>query len=155
MTAADLQEYVGVIDRMKSSLNSADFDQVFSLLTSDLPKSKQFLLKMELKRMAQPCSYFIDLRGHVDGDVKPYDYMGKTHYMDDNAIRVFEAGLKQYGSYTLGLYEEVLNTENNFRVMHRKQTEDRVRSALQNDNAPGNQPADTDAELPPQYATVV
>ena len=56
MTAADLQEYVGVIDRMKSSLNSADFDQVFSLLTSDLPKSKQFLLKMELKRMAQPCS---------------------------------------------------------------------------------------------------
>mgnify|MGYP006139915335 FL=1 len=155
MTAADLQEYVGVIDRMKSSLNSADFDQVFSLLTSDLPKSKQFLLKMELKRMAQPCSYFIDLRGHVDGEVKPYDYMGKTHYMDDNAIRVFEAGLKQYGSYTLGLYEEVLNTENNFRVMHRKQTEDRVRSALQNDGAPGNQPADTDAELPAQYARVV
>ena len=132
MTAADLQQYIGVIDRMKSLLNSADFDQVFSLLTSDLPKSKQFLLKMELKRMAQPCNYYIDLRGHVDGEVKPYDYMGKTHYMDDNAIRVFEAGLKQYGSYTLGLYEEVLNTENNFRVMHRKQTEERVRDALQN-----------------------
>ena len=155
MTAADLQEYVGVIDRMKSSLNSADFDQVFSLLTSDLPKSKQFLLKMELKRMAQPCSYFIDLRGHVDGDVKPYDYMGKTHYMDDNAIKVFEAGLKQYGSYTLGLYEEVLNTENNFRVMHRKQTEDRVRNALQNDGTFTNQQAEAEPELPPQYARVI
>ena len=130
MTAADLQQYIGVIDRMKSLLNSADFDQVFGLLTSDLPKSKQFLLKMELKRMAQPCNYFIDLRGHVDGDVKPYDYMGKTHYMDTTAIKVFEEGLKQYGSYTLGLYEEVLNTENNFRVMHRKQTEERVRKAL-------------------------
>ncbi len=156
MTAADLQQYIGVIDRMKSLLNSADFDQVFSLLTSDLPKSKQFLLKMELKRMAQPCRYFIDLRGHVDAEVKPYEYMGKTHYMDDNAIKVFEAGLKQYGSYTLGLYEEVLNTENNFRVMHRKQTADRVRSALQqapkvNDNA---QP-DAESELTPQYARIV
>lgn len=155
MTAADLQQYVGVIDRMKSLLNSADFDQVFSLLTSDLPKSKQFLLKMELKRMAQPCSYFIDLRGHVDGDVKPYVYMGKTHYMDDNAIKVFEAGLKQYGSYTLGLYEEVLNTENNFRVMHRKQTEDRVRSALQGGDVLEDNATDADAELPPQYARVI
>ena len=90
MTAEDLQEYVGIIDRMKSLLNSADFDQVFSLLTSDIPKSRQFLLKMELKRMAQPCNYFIDLRGHVDGDVKPYEYKGKTHYMDNNAIKVFE-----------------------------------------------------------------
>ena len=156
MTAADLQEYVGVIDRMKSSLNSADFDQVFSLLTSDLPKSKQFLLKMELKRMAQPCSYFIDLRGHVDGDVKPYEYMGKTHYMDENAIKVFEAGLKQYGSYTLGLYEEVLNTENNFRVIHRKQTEDRVRNALQNDADAANTPFDAEEQVQStQYAEVI
>jgi hypothetical protein len=155
MTAADLQQYIGVIDKMKSLLNTADFDQVFSLLTSDLPKSKQFLLKMELKRMAQPCNYFIDLRGHVDGDVKPYDYMGKTHYMDSNAIKVFEAGLKQYGSFTLGLYEEVLNTENNFRVMHRKQTEDRVRSALQNSPAISKSTFDTSIEQPAQYARII
>ncbi|MGP9802163.1 PilZ domain-containing protein [Rheinheimera sp. NSM] len=155
MTAADLQQYIGVIDRMKSLLNSADFDQVFSLLTSDLPKSKQFLLKMELKRMAQPCNYFIDLRGHVDGEVIPYDYMGKTHYMDYNAIKVFEAGLKQYGSYTLGLYEEVLNTENNFRVMHRKETEQRVRSALQQSPDNGNSAAEQEDNVVPQYASVV
>ncbi|NRQ44532.1 PilZ domain-containing protein [Rheinheimera sp. YQF-2] len=155
MTAADLQQYIGVIDRMKSLLNSADFDQVFSLLTSDLPKSKQFLLKMELKRMAQPCNYFIDLRGHVDGDVIPYDYMGKTHYMDYNAIKVFEAGLKQYGSYTLGLYEEVLNTENNFRVMHRKETEQRVRTALQQSPDSDNDSAEPDDDALPQYANIV
>lgn len=130
MTAADLQEHIGVIDKMKSLLNSADFDQVFRLLTSDLPKSKQFLLKMELKRLAQPCNYYIDLRGHVDAEVKSYVYQGKTHYMDDNAIKVFETGLQQYGSYTLGLYEEVMNTDNNFRVMHRRDTEKRVRKAL-------------------------
>jgi hypothetical protein len=155
MTAADLQQYIGVIDRMKSLLNSADFDQVFSLLTSDLPKSKQFLLKMELKRMAQPCNYFIDLRGHVDGEVKPYDYLGKTHYMDANAIKVFEAGLKQYGSYTLGLYEEVLSTENNFRIMHRKQTEDRVRSALQQSSDSKAQQDNSNLATPSQIARLV
>ena len=156
MTATDLQEHIGIIDRMKSLLNSADFDQVFSLLTSDLPKSKQFLLKMELKRMAQPCNFYIDLRGHVDGEVKPYEYMGKTHYLDDNAIKVFEAGLKQYGSFTLGLYEEVLNTENNFRVMHRKQTEQRVRNALQQSAAADDAATDDDsASQPAQYANLV
>lgn len=153
MTAADLQEYIGVIDRMKSLLNSADFDQVFGLLTSELPKSKQFLLKMELKRMAQPCNYFIDLRGHVDGEVVAYEYMGKTHYMDKNAIKVFERGLKQYGSYTIGLYEEVLNTENNFRVMHRKETAQRVKSALQQ-SATSNTKADTET-LPEQFARII
>ena len=154
MTTADLQEYIGVIERMKSSLNSADFDQVFSLLTSELPKSKQFLLKMELKRMAQPCNFYIDLRGSVDGDVRPYEYLGKTYYMDDKAIQVFEKGLKQYGSYTVGLYEEVMNTENNFRVMHRKQTEQRVKNALQQPTA-ARQTIDDAQTVQNQYARLV
>ncbi|MDX1677129.1 PilZ domain-containing protein [Arsukibacterium sp.] len=132
MTAEDLKDYVGIIERMKSLMNSAEFDKVFSMLTSDLPKSKQFLLKMELKRMAQPCDYFIDLRGHVDGEVRPYVYRGKTHYLDDKAIQIFENGLKQYGGYTLGVYEEVMNADNNFRVMHKKETAQRVKSVLQN-----------------------
>ena len=131
MTAEDLKQYVGVIERMKSLMNSAEFDQVFSLLTSDLPKPKQFLLKMELKRMAQPCDYFIDLRGHVDGEVRPFVYRDKTHYMDDKAIQIFENGIKQYGGYTLGVFEEVMNADNNFRVMHKKETAQRVKSALQ------------------------
>lgn len=130
MTAPDLQAYVGIIEQLKSSLNSGNFEQMFNLLTADLPKSKQFLLKMELKRLSQRCQFFIDLRGLVDGEVKPYVYQGKTHYMDDNAIKVFEQGIEQYGSYTVGLYEEVRNTENNFRVMHRKETEKRVRESL-------------------------
>ncbi|MDP4534831.1 PilZ domain-containing protein [Alkalimonas collagenimarina] len=115
---------------MKSLVQTSDFDQMFTMLTSDLPKSKQFLLKMELKRLAQPCDYFIDLRGHVDGDVKPFPFQGKTHYMDEQAIKIFEQGIKQYGTFTLGLYEEVMNTDNNYRVMHRKETEQRIRKAL-------------------------
>lgn len=152
MTAEDLKEYVGVIERMKSLMKSAEFDQVFSLLTSDLPKSKQFLLKMELKRMAQPCDYFIDLRGHVDGEVRPYVFREKTHYMDDKAIQIFENGIKQYGDYTLGVFEEVMNADNNFRVMHKKETAQRVKSALQtnepdNDSAGATQNEQSSAKL--------
>lgn len=141
MTAPDLQEHLTIIERLKSLVQTSDFDQMFTMLTSDLPKSKQFLLKMELKRLAQPCDYYIDLRGHVNGDVKPFPYQGKTHYMDEQAINVFEQGLKQYGAFTLGLYEEVMNTDNNYRVMHRKETEQRVRNAL-NQNEASDEPAE-------------
>lgn len=131
MTSTDLKAYLGIISRMKGLLNSPEFEQTFASLTVSLPKSKQFLLKMELKRLAQPCSYFIDLRGHVDGDVKPFQHMEKTHYLDDNAKQIFESGIKDYGEYTLGVYEEVMNADNNFRVRHRKETEERVKNTLE------------------------
>jgi hypothetical protein len=104
MTTPDLQPYIGVIERLIPLVNTSEFTEVFGLLTSDIPKPKQFLLKMELKRLAQPCSYYIDLRGKVDGEVRPFDFADKTHYMDDNAIKAFQKGLKKYGRYTIGLY---------------------------------------------------
>lgn len=132
MTSTDLKAYLGIIARMKGLLNSPEFEQTFASLTASLPKSKQFLLKMELKRLAQPCNYFIDLRGHVDGDVKPYKYMEKTHYLDSTAQQIFEEGIRDYGEYTLGVYEDVLNADNNYRVRHRKETEERVKNTLEN-----------------------
>lgn len=131
MTAADLKEHQQIIDQLKALTKSAEFDSVFLQLTADLPKSKQFLLKMELKRLSQPCDFFIDLRGHVDGEVRPHNYRDKTHYMDDQALRLFEAGIAEYKQYTLGVYEDVMNAENNFRVMHRKETDKRLQSVLQ------------------------
>ena len=79
MTAPDLQPYIGVIERLKPLINTSEFNEVFTILTADIPKPKQFLLKMELKRLGQPCSYYIDLRGKVDGEVRPYEHGGKTH----------------------------------------------------------------------------
>lgn len=130
MTSTDLKAYSGIIERMKGLLHSAEFEQTFASLTAGIPKSKQFLLKMELKRLAQPCNYYIDLRGHVDGEVKPYEFREKTHYLDDKARQIFEDGIAAYGQYTLGVYEEVMNADNNFRVRHRKETEERIRTTL-------------------------
>lgn len=153
MTAPDLQEHLSIIERLKSSVQTSDFDQMFTVLTSELPKSKQFLLKMELKRLSQPCDFFIDLRGHVDGDVRPYEYQGKTHYMDDKAIEVFEQGISDYGRFTLGVYEDVMNTDNNFRVMHRKETEARIRQAL--NNGPQAEPEPTEQVMTKHQARLV
>lgn len=133
MTAPDLQPYIGVIERLLPLINTSEFTEVFGILTSDIPKPKQFLLKMELKRLGQPCSYYIDLRGKVDGEVRSYEYGGRTHYMDDTAIKTFERGLKLYGRFTMGLYEEVMNTDNNYRVRHKQETEQRIQAVIAGD----------------------
>ncbi|WP_306520776.1 PilZ domain-containing protein [Rheinheimera sp.] len=114
---------------------------MFSILTSDIPKPKQFLLKMELKRLGQPCSYYIDLRGKVDGEVRSYEHGGRTHYMDDTAIKAFERGLKRYGRFTMGLFEEVMNTDNNYRVRHKQETEQRLQAVIAGET-PGQTPVE-------------
>ncbi len=73
---------------------------------------------------------YIDLRGRVDGDVRPFDYKGQTHYLDELAIQTFEKGLKQYGQYTIGIFEDVTNTTNNFRVRHQQETNKRLQDVL-------------------------
>jgi hypothetical protein len=133
MTTPDLQPFAGIIERLKPLLNTSEFSEVFNILTADIPKPKQFLLKMELKRLGQPCGYYIDLRGKVDGEVRPYDHKGKTHYMDDTAVKAFERGIKRYGQYTLGLYEEVTNTDNNYRVRHKQETNQRIQAVIAGD----------------------
>lgn len=133
MTTSDLLPFTGIIERLKPLLNTSEFSEVFNILTAEIPKPKQFLIKMELKRLGQPCGYYIDLRGRVDGEVRPYEFGGKTHYMDDTAIRTFERGLKRYGKYTLGLYEEVTNTDNNYRVRHKQETTQRLQAVMSGD----------------------
>jgi len=133
MTTPDLQPFAGIIERLKPLLNTSEFSEVFNILTAEIPKPKQFLLKMELKRLGQPCGYYIDLRGKVDGEVRPYDHKGKTHYMDDTAIKAFERGIKRYGQYTLGLFEEVTNTDNNYRVRHKQETTQRIQAVISGD----------------------
>ncbi len=133
MTTPDLQPFAGIIERLKPLLNTSEFSEVFNILTAEIPKPKQFLLKMELKRLGQPCGYYIDLRGKVDGEVRPYEHKGKTHYLDDTAIKAFERGIKRYGQYTLGLYEEVTNTDNNYRVRHKQETNQRIQAVISGD----------------------
>ncbi|MDU0354808.1 PilZ domain-containing protein [Paraglaciecola aquimarina] len=117
----DLEEYHDFIEELKPMINEPEFNQVLNQVASSIPKQKRFLLKMELKRLARPCIRLIDLRGLVDGQCRPYIHENKQHYLDDVAIDTFEKQVRIFGEYTIGVYEATTNTDNNYRVMHKKE----------------------------------
>ncbi|MFC3031926.1 PilZ domain-containing protein [Pseudoalteromonas fenneropenaei] len=120
MAEDKLLRYQDLINELKLQLGDQNFEKIFRQTTSHLSKPDQFLLKMEMSRLSQPVSRFIDLRGQVAGEVRPYEYEGKQHFMDDVAIAVFEEEVARHGGYTLAVYEAVMHTENNYRVMQRE-----------------------------------
>ncbi|GAA6206039.1 PilZ domain-containing protein [Thalassotalea sp. SU-HH00458] len=117
----NFSKYQTIIDDFRGKVLSKDFEAEFSHVTKNIPKTERFLLKMELKRLANPCTRLIDLRGHVDGECRAFEHEGRTHYLDDIAIRVFEESFADYQGYTFGVYEAVMNTENNFRVIYQNE----------------------------------
>jgi hypothetical protein len=117
----DLEEYHDIIEELKPMINEPEFNQVLNQVASTISKQKRFLLKMELMRLARPCTRLIDLRGLVDGKCSLYEHQGKLHSLDELAIETFERQVRIFGEYTIGVYEAVTNTENNFRVMHKNE----------------------------------
>ena len=118
-----LIKYQSLIDELKRDLGRPNFDAIFNKKSKALKSSDKFLIKMEINRLLQPINRFIDLRGQVTGDVRPYSYNGKQHFMDDLAIKVFESSVRRYKGYNIAVYEAVMNTENNHKVMQRKAQE--------------------------------
>ena len=117
----DLEEYHDIIEALKPMINEPEFNQVLLQVAANVPAQKRFLLKMELKRLARPCIRLIDLRGLVDGKCRIFTHENREHYLDDVAIETYERQVRIFGQYTIGVYEAVTNTENNFRVMHKKE----------------------------------
>lgn len=114
----DFSKHKKIIDSLRGEVTKPSFDIKFTQVTKHIAKTERFLLKMELKRLASVCNRCIDLRGLVDGDCKLFEYNGQSHFLDDIAIEVFEAHVELYNGYTFGVYEEVKNTKNNFRVIY-------------------------------------
>ena len=119
-----------LVNELKTYLGNTKFDLIFKSKTGKLTKPEQFLMKMEMSRLSQPVERSIDLRGAVNGTVKSYEHDGKQHFMDDAAIEAFEKALKQYGGYTLAVYEAVLNTKNHNRNIQSKEQQQALDSLL-------------------------
>ncbi len=124
-----LAEHKTLIETLKPLTKQADFGLAFKRLTEQLTRPQRFLIKMELTRLSAPCTRQIDLRGHVDGLCREYQHNGITHYMDSIAIELFEKGLDTFGHYTQGVYEQVQNAENNFKVMHKQEQQLRLQES--------------------------
>jgi hypothetical protein len=117
----DFSQYQKIIDHFRGQVANSDFEAKFNAVTKKVEYKERFLLKMEIKRLAIPCTRLIDLRGLVDGECRVFEYKSETHFLDPIAIGVFEESVKLFGEYTFGVYEAVSNTENNFRVMYAKE----------------------------------
>lgn len=144
----ELQQYTHIIDTLKPAINAPDFNQRLSQATQDLAPEKRFMIKMELKRLAKPCMRSVDLRGQVDGDCRLFEYKGRKHYLDDVAIGVFKEQIKIFGHYSFGVYEAIMATENNFRIMRNKKAQE----AAQPQN---NASSDSAKQLLAQYTIPV
>lgn len=66
--------------------------------------SSRFLVKMEIARMARPCSRIIDLRD-IQKDWQPFDLNGIRHFMNEGTSAHFTGLIKKYRGYTIGAYE--------------------------------------------------
>lgn len=116
----DLQQYADIIEQLVPYINKPGLAQRLAEYTAHLPKERRFLIKMEMKRLARPCMRSIDLRGQVKGECRLYEFNGIRHYLDDMAIDTFEQQLVIYGSFTFGVYEAVLATDNNYKVIRER-----------------------------------
>jgi hypothetical protein len=117
----DFSKYQNIVEQFRGNVLNNDFETNFAAMTQHLSKTDRFLLKMELKRLAAPCTRLIDLRGHVDGECRAFEHDERTHFLDDIAIKVFKDNIEFYHGYTFGVYEAVMNTENNFRVIYQNE----------------------------------
>ncbi|WP_199611518.1 PilZ domain-containing protein [Flocculibacter collagenilyticus] len=111
------------IEKLLPVFGTDEYEDVFALVAGELTVGEQHLVHHEVQRLKEPCQRIIDLREEVKGECRKFVYEGRVHYMDPIAIEVFKKGLEKYGDYCLGVWDEVHNTENNYRVIERKRKE--------------------------------
>lgn len=116
-----LDDYKGLIEKLIPVYDSEDFEDVFQMMTQEANGPTRLQIKMELNRIMAPCHKIVDLRGRVKGECRPYELNGLKHWLDDVAINTYHKRIKVFGGqYRVGLYEALMNTRNNFRVLHQQ-----------------------------------
>ncbi|PMJ92563.1 PilZ domain-containing protein [Vibrio sp. 10N.261.55.A7] len=110
-------EILSIAERLIPAFHSEDFDYLLSQMTEGEAPSAKLLVKMELNRVMAPCTKPIDLRGRVQGECREYELDGLKHWLDDVAFNAYHKNFKKYNGYTEGMWEALINTKNNFRVM--------------------------------------
>ena len=104
----DFKAYQSQIRTLIPLRNKADFSTMLDKIFFGESTSDKFLIKMELSRLAKPCSRIIDLREKVTDDTQQFSHQDIMHYLTPSADKELTAAIKLYGEYTIGAYEQVL-----------------------------------------------
>ncbi len=104
-----LEQHKALIEQLKPLIMEANFQEVFEHFTRNESNSTRFLLKMELKRIAAPCTRIIDLRNKSDLPCEEVIQGSQRHFLDEESKAVFQQSLALFrNKYTLGVYEQVM-----------------------------------------------
>lgn len=118
-----LDNHSALIEQLKPLLMEPNFQEIFQQLTIDESNSTRFLLKMELNRLASPCTRVIDLRDKSELPCTEVMLGQQRHFLDEPAKRsLFEAMSLYRNQYTLGVYEYVLTAHQQRRQKLRQGT---------------------------------
>ncbi len=128
-------EILSIAERLIPVYDSVDFDFVLGQLTEESPPSTKILVKIELNRLMAPCTKSVDLRGRVNGECRKYVLDGISHWLDDVAFNDYHKNINKFGRYTEGVWEALITTRNNFRVMDKSVSEKQTAS-LTNSKSP-------------------
>lgn len=123
---------------------------IYEQASKNLSGGNALVIKMEVRRLLKESPRVIDLRGKVDGECDFFELDGVNHCMDEIAKEVFDQQMQIYGFYSVGVYEAVHKTENNFRVRYEKE----IQQAQQQNN-PNFTPSENQPDERPQVNHIV
>lgn len=119
-----LDNHNALIEQLKPLLMEPNFQEIFQQLTADENNSTRFLLKMELNRLASPCTRIIDLRDKSELPCTEVMLGQQRHFLDEPAKHSLQAAMSLYrNKYTLGVYEYVINAHQQRRQKLRQVTQ--------------------------------
>ncbi|MCM2680528.1 PilZ domain-containing protein [Echinimonas agarilytica] len=115
----DIETYRPLIEQLKPLVKDPEFGELLARFVRTEPNQAQFFIKMELKRLAEPCIRVIDCRPRAGENAKSVTVAGITHYLDSHTQVAFEREMKVFGRYTMGVYETVIAVEKSLRAANK------------------------------------
>ena len=112
--SSDLSKFAKTISKLKYEYNAPDLGEKISLHEPGAKASDKFLIKMEIRRLAQPINRVLDLRSHIKEGCVKVERGGVNHYLDELAIEDLDRELSNYQNvYCMGVFEQVLSKAKN------------------------------------------
>lgn len=106
---SDIERFSSTILSLVPYSHHPKLDELIRKIEKHARESERFLIKMEIKRLSQPCSRVIDLR-EMFPDSEPVHYNNLCHFLDKQSKDVFFESIDRNGGmYTIYLYESIVN----------------------------------------------
>ena len=105
--SADLAPFKGIILSLVSYANHHKLDTLIEKLTPNVKHAVRFLIKMEIKRIAKPCTLVMDFRS-MFSHCEPVQHNEQCHYLDKTSKKAFLQSIKQnQDNFCVYMYNEL------------------------------------------------